>query len=324
MIISRSPLRITFGGGGSDLASYYKNYGGFCISAAIDQYIYVAISKTCLDYMIIRYSKIEKVKHRDEIQHPIIREALKILDINDINIEITSMADQSSGTGLGSSGSFTTALLKALHRYKKINISPQQLAEMACHIEINLLKEPIGKQDQYISAIGGITVFEFEKDGQVKFRPLNISEEISNQLQDNLVMFSTGFYRAAASVLQEQDTKSKNNDQNMIDNLHFIKDLGYQSLEALESGNLYKFGSIMNIHWEHKKKRSAIMSNSSIDNWYQLALNNGAIGGKLIGSGAGGFLLFYTEEKNRLLTAMAQENLHQFKINFDYEGNKII
>jgi D-glycero-alpha-D-manno-heptose-7-phosphate kinase len=324
MIIGRSPLRITLGGGGTDLPSYYENHGGFLIAAAIDQYVYTSICHTTFDEIVLRYSQIEKVKNINDIKHPIIREALKLTNTSDINIEITSMADLPSGTGLGSSGSFTTALLKTLHKFNKNFISQEKLAEMACHIEIDLLKEPIGKQDQYIAACGGITAFEFNKDGTVRPYSINISNETINKLEENLVMVSTGFYRTAAKVLKEQDDKSKSLDQSMIDNLHYVKNLGYRSLEVLENGNLIEFGHIMHEHWQHKKKRSGLMSNSDIDAWYELAMNNGAIGGKLIGAGGGGFLLFYTEKKNRLLKALKQAGLHDIKIKFDYEGCKIL
>lgn len=324
MIIGRSPLRITLGGGGTDLPSFYEKHGGFLIAAAIDQYVYTTIHHTTNDEIILRYSQIEKVKSVNDIKHPIIREALLLTGIDDINIEITSLADIPSGTGLGSSGSFTTALLKALHKFKKKFISQEQLAEMACHIEIDLLKEPIGKQDQYIAACGGVTAFEFKKDGKVRPIILNISDETINLLEENLVMVSTGFYRAAAKVLKEQDDKSKSLDADMIENLHYVKELGYRSLDALESGNLSDLGLIMHEHWQYKKRRSGLMSNPDIDTWYELAMNNGAIGGKLIGAGGGGFLLFYTEEKKRLLAALKGAGLHDIKIKFDYEGTKIL
>jgi len=324
MIITRSPLRITLGGGGTDLPSYYENYGGFLISAAIDQYVYTTINDTYFNHIYLKYSSIERAKSVDAILHPIIREALKLTGIEGPSIQITSMADQPSGTGLGSSGSFTTSLLKTLHKYKKHFISQQDLAEMACHIEIDLLKEPIGKQDQYIAACGGVTVFDFEKDGRVKIRPLNVSSDTLQQLQDNLVMFSTGISRSASAVLKEQDTKTRSFDQSMIDNLHYVKELGYRSLEALESGNLSDLGSIMIDHWEHKKKRSSSMTNKNIDLWYQTALDNGALGGKLIGAGGGGFLMFYTENKNRLREGMKQFGLKEVSINFDFEGTKVL
>jgi len=324
MIIGRSPLRITLGGGGTDLPSYYRLFGGFLISAAIEQYVYTTIHKTTSDDIILRYSKIERVKNVDEISHPIIREALKLTGITNTGIEITSLADQPAGTGLGSSGSFTVALLRTLYKFKKQLISPQQLAEMACHIEIDLLKEPIGKQDQYISAYGGLTVFDFNKDDTVEARSLNINDDVLNELENNLIMVSTGFHRSASMVLKEQDDKSKLLDMKMIDNLHYVKDLGYKSEEALERGNLYEFGKIMDQHWQHKKKRSGIMSNPDIDAWYELAMNNGAIGGKLIGAGGGGFLLFYTEDKTNLKKVLHQANLREVPIRFDYEGTKIL
>jgi D-glycero-alpha-D-manno-heptose-7-phosphate kinase len=195
---------------------------------------------------------------------------------------------------------------------------------MACHIELDLLKEPIGKQDQYIASFGGVTAFEFRKDGTVDASPLNVDEETIDLLEDSLVMVSTGFYRAASTVLKEQDDKSKSNDKEMIDNLHYVRDLGYRSREALETGNLSQYGLIMHEHWMHKKKRSSAMSNAEIDRWYDLALANGAIGGKVIGAGGGGFLLFYTEEKARLRATLKKEGLMEVKLGFDYEGTKIV
>jgi D-glycero-alpha-D-manno-heptose-7-phosphate kinase len=324
MIIGRSPLRISLGGGGTDLPSYYREHGGFLVAAAITQYVYVTIQRTPLDHMLLRYSHIERVATVEEIKHAIIREALKITGIKGPNIEITSMADIPAGTGLGSSGSFTTCLLKVLYKHKRHFIHPRELAELACHIELDLLHEPVGKQDQYIAAFGGVTAFEFRRDGQVEARSLNVSEELLDLLEDNLVMVSTGFYRAASQVLKEQDDRSRDNDRAMIDNLHFVKDLGYQSLAAIESGNLAEFGRLMHVHWEHKKKRSKLMSNPQIDGWYDLAMANGAIGGKLIGAGGGGFLMFYTEEKVRLRRALREANLMEVKLGFDYEGTKIV
>jgi D-glycero-alpha-D-manno-heptose-7-phosphate kinase len=324
MIIGRSPLRISLGGGGTDLPSYYREHGGFLIAAAITQYVYVTLQRTPLDHIILRYSEIERVKSVDEIKHSIIREALRLTGTQGLNIEITSMADIPAGTGLGSSGSFTTCLLRVLYKDKRAFIHPRELAEMACHIELDIMKEPIGKQDQYIAAIGGVTAFEFGKDGEVKARSLNVSDETLDLLEDNLVMVSTGFYRAASQVLREQDDRSKKNDKEMIDNLHYVKELGYKSLEAIEGGNLSELGRLMHVHWLHKKKRSAKMSNADIDGWYELALANGALGGKLIGAGGGGFLLFYTEEKVRLRNALRKAGLREVKLGFDYEGTKIL
>jgi len=317
-------LRISLGGGGTDLPSYYKEHGGFLIAGAINKYVYTTMQQTPRKSILLRYSKIEEVEAVRDIKHPIIREALRLLEITDTNIEITSMADIPAGTGLGSSGSFATCLLKAIHKYKKSFIHPKELAEMACHIEIDILKEPIGKQDQYIAAFGGLTCFNFEKDGTVRARSLKVSNETMLLLEDNLLMFSTGYYRAASSVLQDQDNRSKVKDPEMVNNLHYVKELGHRSLEALESGELSIFGKLMHEHWENKKKRSNGMSNQDIDRWYNIALDNGAIGGKVIGAGGGGFLMFYTEEKTRLRKAMAREGLHEVRFGFDYEGTKII
>ncbi len=324
MIIGRSPLRISLGGGGTDLPSYYRDHGGLLIAAAITQYVHVTMHKTPLDEMILRYSKIERVKTVDEIQHPIIREALRLTGIRGPNLEITSMADIPAGTGLGSSGSFGTCLLKVLHKFKRHFIHPRELAEMACRIEIDILKEPVGKQDQYIAAYGGVTAFEFRKDGSVDAHPVGASEDTLDLLEDNLVMVSTGFYRAASTVLKEQDDRSRRKDPEMIDNLHYVKELGHKSREAIERGELHTFGRLMHEHWLHKKKRSPLMSNPDIDRWYELAIDSGAVGGKLIGAGGGGFLLFYTEEKARLRAALRGAGLMEVKLGFDYEGTKIV
>jgi D-glycero-alpha-D-manno-heptose-7-phosphate kinase len=324
MIIGRSPLRISLGGGGTDLPSYYGAHGGFVVSAAITQYVHVTMHRTPLPEMLLRYSQIERARSVDEIRHPIIREALKLTGVGGPSIEITTMADIPAGTGLGSSGSFATCLLKVLHKFKRHFIHPRELAEMACHIEIDLLGEPVGKQDPYIAAFGGVTAFEIARDGGVTARSVAASEETLDLLEQNLVMVSTGFYRAAGQVLKEQDERSRANDPAMIDNLHFVKELGRRSLAAIEAGDLPAFGRLMHEHWQYKKQRSAMMSNADIDRWYELAMTNGALGGKLIGAGGGGFLMFYTEERNRLRKALRAEGLMEVKLGFDYEGTKII
>ena len=324
MIIIRSPLRITLGGGGTDLPSYYNKYGGFLIAAAIDKYVYVTMNKSFKPGIFLKYSKIEEVSQIEEIEHRIIKESLKLVN-NDFNyIEIASFADIPAGTGLGSSGSFTTAILKTLHSYENNLINQKELAEQACFIEIEKLKEPIGKQDQYIAAYGGITCFEFCKNGEVKVSPLKISKETLYNLEDNLLLFFTGYSREASSILKEQNDKSKTNDEDMIANLDFVKELGLKSKIALENGDLQQFGELMNIHWEHKKKRSGSMSNPKINEWYDLALKNGAVGGKLIGAGGGGFLMFYAEDKTKLRHALMKEGLEEVRFKFDFEGTKII
>jgi D-glycero-alpha-D-manno-heptose-7-phosphate kinase len=324
MIITRSPLRITLGGGGTDLPSYYCEHEGFLISAAISKYVYITLHRTFEEEIIVKYSKLERVKAVSEIQHPIVRESLKLLGFERTFLEITSMADIPAGTGLGSSGSFTTSLLKALHTYKRNLIHTQELAEQACHIEIDLLREPVGKQDQYIAAFGGITCFTFNKDGKVDAWPLKISEEHLYNLEDNLLMFFTGYSRRASSILEEQDKKSKKHDSSMIGNLHYVKEMGQRSMELLETGRLREFGELLHEHWEHKKRRSGNMSNPQIDEWYNVGKNNGAIGGKLIGAGGGGFLMFYAEDKARLRHAMKDLGLRELRFSFEPEGTKIV
>ena len=324
MIIARSPLRISLGGGGTDLPSYYRKHSGFLIASAINKYVYITIHEGFVNELLIKYSKLERVPDAQSIEHPIFREALKLLKIGETNLEIASMADIPAGTGLGSSGSFTTALLKALHTYRKNLVHPRELAEQACHIEMDLLKEPVGKQDQYIAAFGGLTSFQFLPNDQVEVRPLKLATETLYNLEDNLLLFFTSYSRSASSILKDQDERSLNRDQSMIDNLHFVKDLGWQSKEALEAGDLHKFAGLMNVQWEWKRKRSADMSNGEVDRWYQLAMENGAIGGKLIGAGGGGFLMFYTEDKTRLRHAMNQVGMKEVRFRFDFEGTKTI
>jgi D-glycero-alpha-D-manno-heptose-7-phosphate kinase len=324
MIITRSPLRVSLGGGGTDLPSYYREYGGFLVAAAIDKYVYITKHRTFQPEIIVKYSKLERVSAVHEIEHPIIREALKLVGLTDPHIELASMADIPGGTGLGSSGSFTTALLKALHAFKKNLISPAELAEQACHIEIDRLGEPIGKQDQYIAAVGGITAFTFHRDGRVEYRPCKISEETLFNLEDNLLLFFTGYSRSASAILKDQNDKSKQQDAAMLENLHFTKELGLKSLDCLESGNLDEFARLMDVHWQRKKIRSTGMSNAHINEWYDHAMANGALGGKLIGAGGGGFLMFYAGDKAKLRHAMRSQGLQEVRFRFDFEGTKVV
>jgi D-glycero-alpha-D-manno-heptose-7-phosphate kinase len=324
MIIARSPLRVTLGGGGTDLPSYYGKFGGFLIAAAIDKYVYIALHDNFAPDLIVKYSRLERVSDASKVEHPIIREAFAMLDMDGCGLELASMADIPASTGLGSSGSFTTALLKVLHAHKKNLVHPAELAAQACDIELNRLHEPIGKQDQYIAAYGGITCFEFLPDGTVKAWPLKISDQTRNNLEDNLLLFFTGYSRSASSILKEQDQKSKQSDAGMIENLHFVKDLGRQSQKALETGNLHEFARLMDVQWQRKKQRSSGMSNPKLNEWYDLAMANGALGGKLIGAGGGGFLMFYSEDKAKLRHAMQQAGLKEVRFRFDFEGTKLI
>jgi D-glycero-alpha-D-manno-heptose-7-phosphate kinase len=299
MIITRSPLRISLGGGGTDLPSYYREHSGFLIAAAIDKYVYITLHQTFVPELIIKYSKLERVLTVEEVEHPIIREALKLVGIN-------------------------APSLKAFHTLKKDLVHPAELAEQACCIELEKLGEPIGKQDQYISAYGGITSFRFMPDGRVEAAPLKISQETLFNLEDNLLLFFTGYARSASSILKEQDDKSKQADVAMTENLHFIKDLGKQSQKALESGNLDEFARLMDVHWQRKKERSKGMSNADINAWYDCAMANGALGGKVIGAGGGGFLMFYAGDKVKLRHAMREKGLTEVRFRFDFEGTRTV
>jgi D-glycero-alpha-D-manno-heptose-7-phosphate kinase len=324
MIIARSPLRISLGGGGTDLPSYYRDHEGFLISAAIDKYVYVTVMRPFTEGIYLKYSQLEHVEKIAEVKHPIIREALQILDFKTPQVEITTLADIPAGTGLGSSGSFTTALLKALYTHRKRHLHQEELAELACHIEIDRLSQPIGKQDQYIAAVGGVTCFTFHQDDKVTAKPLNISQDSMFDLEDNLLLFFTGYSRSASGILKDQQVRSQNNDAEMLNNLHYVKDLGHRSKEALESGNMIAFGELMHEHWEHKKKRSGGMSNPKIDEWYDLGMKNGAVGGKLVGAGGGGFLMFLAADRNKLRHAMAKAGLEEVRFRFDFEGTKVV
>src|SRR6266404_6606225 len=324
MIITRSPLRISLGGGGTDLPSYYREHGGFLIAAAIDKYIYITVHRRFVDGFLLKYSHLEEVASIDEIKHPIIREALKLAGIQERNLEIASMSDIPAGTGLGSSGSFTTALLRALHALHKDLVHPKELAEEACDIEIGRLRESIGKQDQYIAAYGGLTCFRFLPNDQVEVWPLAIAEETLYSLEDNLLLFFTGSTRAASTILRDQDERSRAHDGEMIANLHTIKEIARETRVALERGDLGRFAELMNVHWDHKRRRSAGMTTDAIDGWYRLARENGALGGKLIGAGGGGFLLFYAEDKVRLRHALREAGLQEVRFRFDFEGTKVV
>jgi D-glycero-alpha-D-manno-heptose-7-phosphate kinase len=311
------------GGGGTDLPSYYERRGAFWISAAIDKYIYVSLHKTFQKEYILKYSKLERTERVSQIENDIVRETFKVHDIP-AQIEMTSIANIPSGTGLGSSGTFGVGLLKAIYSRNHEQVSQLQLSEESTRIQLDILKRPIGLQDQYIAAFGGITCFEVDKKGNVTIYPLKISQDTLHKLENNLMLFFTGFSRSADKLLKDQDSKSKKSDKDMLANLDFTKKLGLESKEALEVGDLKRFGEILHTHWEHKKKRSEGMSNSITNEWYETARKNGAIGGKVVGAGGGGFLMFYTEDPDRLRTAMEKEGLKELKFKFDFEGSKVI
>jgi D-glycero-alpha-D-manno-heptose-7-phosphate kinase len=324
VIITRSPLRITLGGGGTDLSSYYTRNRGFLIAGAIDKYVYITIHETFVDDLIVKYSKLERVPSADQIEHPIFREAFALLGIDGRSLEVSSMADIPAGTGLGSSGSFTTALLKGLHTHAKHIVHPRELAEQACYIEIERLGEEIGKQDQYISAFGGLTCFEFHEDGHVDAQPLRVLPETLYTVEENLLLFFTGYSRSASQVLQDQNQRTLRGDEGVERNLDELKDIAFRSRAALESNDLACFAELLTAQWEHKKRRSTGSSNSEIDAWFELGMRNGALGGKLVGAGGGGFLMFYAEDKSRLRRAMAEDGLREVRFRFDFEGTRVV
>ena len=324
MIIVRSPLRISLGGGGTDFHSYYSKFGGELLTAAIDKYVYVSITKPFIKGYFLKYSKQEKTNDINKIEHDIIRETIRYIDKRIDQIEIITLADIPAGTGLGSSGSFTSALIFAIHAYKGVYIEKKDLAEAACHVEIDILKEPIGKQDQYITSFGGINNIIFNKNNDIQVNPLQLNNEIIYKMEDNLLLFFTGYSRKASNILLDQDKRSKSNETDIIKNLDYVKKLGILSKKALEKGNLDELGEIMNEHWENKKKRSKGMSNDKINYWYNAALENGAIGGKLVGAGGGGFLMFVAKDRAKLRKKMAEFKLEEVRFRFDYEGTKIM
>jgi D-glycero-alpha-D-manno-heptose-7-phosphate kinase len=324
MIITRSPLRISLGGGGTDLPSYYKDHGGYLIAASINKYVYVTVMKPFTPGIYLKYSEIEHVQDVAEVKHPIIREALIDFLVSDPQIEITSLADIPAGTGLGSSGSFTTALLKALTAHFRGNLHPHELAQLACQIEIERLGEPIGKQDQFIAAYGGITEFTFEPDGAVRGKQLILNPDTVHDLEDNLLLFYTGKSRSAGTILSDQNTKSIRKDLEVIENLHYTKEIGKRSGDALRNGDTRLFGRLLNEHWEHKRNRSKGISSPQIDSIYEVAMNSGATGGKLVGAGGGGFMMFYAEDTIALRDAMTKMNLEEVRFQFDFEGTKVI
>lgn len=324
MLITRSPLRISLGGGGTDLPSYYRDHGGFLISAAIDKYVWVTLTRPFVPGIYLKYSKIEQVDRIDQIEHPIVREALAMMGLTELQHEITTLADIPAGTGLGSSGSFTTALLKALYSFERRLLLPGDLARLACELEIDRLGRPVGKQDQYIAAYGGITCFEFDRSGEVRAEPLTMSQSTLHELEDHLLLFFTGFSRSASDILKDQDQRTKQADASMVANLHYVKELGERSRKALETGRPAVFGEIMHEHWDRKRQRSSGMSNPKIDEWYDLGRRAGAIGGKLVGAGGGGFLMFYAPEPNRVRAAMTGAGLEEVRFRFDFDGTRVV
>lgn len=326
MILARAPMRITLGGGGTDLPSYYSQHGGFVLSAAIDKYIYVYVNRPAADELIrVKYSRYEEVEKPDQVAHDLVRPALSLLGIHN-NIEIVSMADVPAGTGLGSSSTYLACLLTALYELKRERVPTHGLAEFACHVEMELAKHPVGKQDHYMAAFGGITCLNIGNDGRVHVSPLDISITTAEELRSNVLLFFTGLTRSANTILQSQQQDTSAGDPTVVDSLHRTKELGYRVKEALEQGELDRFGHLLHEHWENKKRRSAAISDSRIDRWYAMARQGGALGGKIIGAGGGGFLMLYcpSDKKAAVRKAMASEGLHEMSYNFDFQGAKVL
>lgn len=327
MILSRAPTRITLGGGGTDLKSYYSKHGGFLIAGAIDRYCTILANKKFDDGIRLSYSQTENRDKVADIEHRIFRAALEFSGIEK-GIELSSTADVPAACGLGTSSTFTVALLNALHAYKKNFATQEQLAEEACHIEIDILGEPIGKQDQYLAAFGGLTCLTFDKNGDVLLEPLRISPEALDELQSSILLFCTGKQRNASEILSEQNEKSKQDDPEMTQNLDQIKEIGLETRRYLERGQVGMLGELLHVHWEIKKKRSHKMSNPFFDECYETARKNGAQGGKLVGAGGGGFFMFYcinyNHNKPRLVEAMQKMGLRWEHFRFDFDGAKIL
>jgi D-glycero-alpha-D-manno-heptose-7-phosphate kinase len=319
-------MRITLGGGGTDLPSYYAKYGGFILSAAIDKYLYIYVNRPAADDLVrVKYSRYEEVTESGQVQHDLVRPALTLLGIKD-NVEIVSMADVPAGTGLGSSSTYLVALLTSLYELKRERVPTQALAEFAYKVEREIAGHPVGKQDHYLAAFGGITCLEIERDGRVQVSPLNISITTAEDLHSRMLMFFTGISRSANHILQEQRQDTEKEDPTVLDSLHRTKEMGYRVKEYLENGDLEKFGNLLHEHWENKKRRSDAISNPEINGWYELARKAGALGGKLIGAGGGGFLMFYCpiRKKGALRKVMAAAGLREMPYSFDFHGAKVM
>jgi D-glycero-alpha-D-manno-heptose-7-phosphate kinase len=325
MIITRTPFRITLGGGGTDLPSYYEKYGGFICSAGLDKYMFIDSNRPVVDDLIrLKYTKSETVEHVSELQHDIAREILRFTGVEN-NIEISSLADIPAGTGMGSSSCYAVGLLHAVHAMKRDYVSLAQLAEEDFHIEANILGRPIGKQDPYLAAYGGLTVLDIAKDGSVKVRKINITYEVADELNKNILIFFTGKTRSADEILREQEKGAKEGSANVIDNMHYIKDLGYQILEAIENANIDEVGQKFHEHWQYKKKISSKMTNPDLDRIYEAALEAGALGGKISGAGGGGFFTFYVPANQKHFREKMREcGLREMRYRFDFEGTKIL
>jgi D-glycero-alpha-D-manno-heptose-7-phosphate kinase len=324
MIITRSPLRISLGGGGTDLPSYYQGHGGFLIAGALDRAVYVAMSSSADGRLRLRLPELEEVDSPQELKHAHLRAALRVLKMDLRGVELWSFADAPPRTGLGSSGSFTTALLYALHALQGRQLDAIDLAEQACSIEMGHLNAPVGKQDPYVATHGGLRAYTFARDGKVLVESLNIAKEVRGELDRNLLLFFTGIRRSSADVLADQDKRTRALDPEMMDNLHATKQIGMESRRALERGDLEAYGALLHRHWENKRHRSRGMSNDRIDTAYQAARKAGALGGKLVGAGGGGYLLFYCPDPKQVRACMRAQGLTEMSFSFSDEGTSCI
>jgi len=325
MIITRTPFRLTLGGGGTDLPSFYREFGGFILAVGIDKYMFINVNTPIVDDKIrVRYTVSELVNNVEEVQHSLAREAMKFFGLSN-GLEIVSLADIPSGTGLGSSSCYLVGLLNSLHALMQKPVPPSQLAEEACHIELDILKKPIGKQDQYMAAFGGLTALTIEKDGSTKVERLALGVDLVEALENNLLFFYTHETRDATAILSRQDAATKDNDFRVVSSLKEIKDIGIEIRDSIARGNLRRFGELMDVHWQAKKQLSSGITNPQIDAWYDLAKRNGAIGGKISGAGGGGFLMLYCEDsKPQLRDAMHRAGLRELSFRFEFEGSKVV
>jgi D-glycero-alpha-D-manno-heptose-7-phosphate kinase len=325
MIVSRAPVRFSLGGGGSDLPSYCSEHGGFVVSAAVDKFVFVCVARRFYDTIRLAYSETETVSSVDEIRHRIFRAALKQMGFTG-GLELHSLADVPANTGLGSSPSFTVALLNGLHAFRRESVPVEQLAREACQLEIDVLREPIGKQDQYIAAYGGISAMTFHPDGRVDVERLDLRDEVIDELESRLLIFYSGVERAASPVLAQQAASIVENRDDAVERMHRIKALGHETRRILLAGELDSYGEMLHEHWTQKRRLAAGMSDGVIDEHYQAARSAGAVGGKLMGAGGGGFFMFYVRpaERRRVHEALTARALRPMRFRFDFDGARIM
>lgn len=325
MIVSRAPVRFSLGGGGTDLPNYAREHGGFVVAASVDKFVFVCVARRFHNTIRLAYSESEIVDSVDQIKHRIFRAALIAAGLTS-GLELHSLADVPANTGLGSSSSFTVALLNGLHAFKREFVPAEQLAREACHLEIDVLKEPIGKQDQYIAAYGGISAMTFHTDGSVDVERLPLREEVLDELESNLVIYYSGVERSASTVLKEQAKTIAENRDAAVARMHRIKALGYDTKRILLSGQIDAYGEMLHEHWTNKRKLASNMADSTIDEHYEAARNAGAIGGKLMGAGGGGFFMFYVRaaERRRVHDALSARGLRPLRFRFDFDGARIM